>query len=266
MPSTCEVKTPTFEAIHTEKNMPDVDILNREEEDLFGVSQEGLVVDQESSLWFQEKLPIKTMAVFDWDDTLLATSHLSAAGYRLDQNNRRGEVDQELRKLDCAAQALIELALQQTDEVFIITNAESGWVELSSRAWLPSVASLLNKVTIVSARSTFEAAFPNSPSSWKLNAFQECLLRFRKSQCTTLTAVNIMSFGDSCVEREACRSVASSESHTTAKSVKFAEQPSIEFLRFEIAAIAARFQALVDHEGELDLMLPVMNHHAAQQQ
>jgi len=75
--------------------------------------------------------------MFDWDDTLLASSFLSARGYRVDTaaeapaSADAGDAAQ-LRALETCVCTLIRLALSY-GTVNIVTNAETGWVQLSAQ-------------------------------------------------------------------------------------------------------------------------------------
>jgi hypothetical protein len=66
--------------------------------------------------------------IFDWDDTFLCTSFLSALNF-LDLTN---EVKEVIKKLDEIVEKLIQLTISR-GEVYIITNATKGWVEYSSK-------------------------------------------------------------------------------------------------------------------------------------
>lgn len=52
----------------------------------------------------------------------------------------------------------------------IITNAETGWVELSCKKFMPRVVPMLARLKVLSARSTFETFYPDSPTDWKVRA------------------------------------------------------------------------------------------------
>ena len=109
----------------------------------------------------------ETIIVFDWDDTLLASSFLSSKGYRLDTDKSKlVDVEAGLRDLEQAIIAVITLALQY-GEVHIVTNAETGWVQLSAAKFIPAVVPLLHRVSILSARSTYEGRYPDAPLKWK---------------------------------------------------------------------------------------------------
>ena len=52
----------------------------------------------------------------------------------------------------------------------IITNAEEGWVQHSSKLYLPKVLPALRGVPIISARSRFEGQYPGEAATWKQQA------------------------------------------------------------------------------------------------
>lgn len=197
----------------------------------------------------------KTVIIFDWDDTLLASSFLSAKGYRLDNAMTRcPEVDEQLKLLEKSVVSVITQALQH-GEVHVITNAETGWVQLSAKKFIPGVLPILEQVKIVSARSTYEKQHPEAPLKWKECAFQDNLAQHFSEYDPSVK--NIISFGDSHVEREAVRNVSKCFSNAKTKSVKFAERPSMEQLRRQIDLITNCFQYIYSYDGDLDLMLTI---------
>lgn len=193
--------------------------------------------------------------IFDWDDTLLASSFLATHGYRLDIDMEHCDnhefVKTELKMLENCVTSIIEEALQY-GKVHIITNAETGWVEMSARKFLPGVVPFLNRVHVLSARSTYEHLFPDSPMKWKYCAMQERLSHVISHEGSRK---NIISFGDSHVEREAVRAVTRGVPNTRTKSIKFAECPNTEQLRKQLELVANCFHFIFTHEGDLDLML-----------
>jgi hypothetical protein len=192
-----------------------------------------------------------TVIFVDWDDTLLCSSFLSGAGYRLDSvMEGTSTLDKELKDLEASVISLLRLAMSFGD-VHVVTNAETGWVQLSAKKFLPGVVPLLDRVKVLSARSTYESMFPDSPIKWKYCAFQERLNADSKSP------KNVISFGDSHVEREAIRAVTRGLSNTKTKSVKFAEKPSMEQLRRQLELVVNCFQYIHGHESDLDLQLTV---------
>jgi len=196
-----------------------------------------------------------TVIIFDWDDTLLASSFLSGKGYRLETTlERTPEIDTQLKDLEASVVAVLKLA-SSFGHVHIVTNAETGWVQLSAQKFIPAVVPLLDKVKVVSARSTYESSFPDCPLKWKFYAFQE---KLSKTFAPDLKSEkNVISFGDSHVEREAVRAVTKGFTNTRTKSVKFAERPSMEQLRRQIELVTNCFHYIIQHDGDLDLQLTV---------
>jgi hypothetical protein len=202
-----------------------------------------------------------TVIIFDWDDTLLASSFLSSRGYRLDSDMEKTPeheaVEQQLKELEMAVTTLLTMALTY-GSVHIVTNAETGWVQLSAQKFMPGLVHLLSKVNILSARSTFEPHHPDSPLRWKFFAFQEKLHSHYSGEWKSGGGKkNVISFGDSHVEREAVRAVTKSMTSTRCKSVKFAERPSTEQLRRQLELVTNCFHYIHQHDGDLDLQLTV---------
>jgi hypothetical protein len=65
-------------------------------------------------------------------------------------------------------------------KLFIITNAAKGWVEYSSKLYLPKTFQFLlnEKVMIISARTNFEEEFPGDFHRWKVEAFKSVKKHF----------------------------------------------------------------------------------------
>ena len=84
----------------------------------------------------------------------------------------------------------------------IITNGEAGWVQLSCQKFMPRVLPYIEKISVCSARSTYESQYPNSPNQWKIRAFKEHVKVYGGPNCRT-----VISFGDSQSEREAVQLV-----------------------------------------------------------
>lgn len=194
-----------------------------------------------------------TLVFLDWDDTLLASSFLFKKGYQLHTPVEPSDMEQ-LKELETSVIALINLALS-AGYVHIVTNAETGWVEQSAQKFMPGVVPYLDKLRILSARSTYEGLYPDAPYQWKYFAFQDGL-KHVFGENTTLEK-NILSFGDSHVEREAVRAVTKTFSRTKTKSVKFAEHPSTEQLRRQLELVMNCFHYIYHHDGDLDLKMTV---------
>jgi len=218
-------------------------------------SDEDTVMTDATTKQEVQSLHAQTVVLFDYDDTLLASSFLSGKGYRLDSNEKDPSEEAGLKELEESVAGLLKLGMQ-CGHVHIVTNAETGWVQLSAQKFMPGLVPLLNKVKIISARSTFENVHPNAPVKWKYCAFQDALSGIFGG-LETKTPKNVISFGDSHVEREAVRAVTRGVPNIKTKSVKFAERPSMEQLRRQIELVTNCFNYIYQHDGDLDLQLTV---------
>lgn len=199
----------------------------------------------------------ETCIIFDWDDTLLSSSWLASNGLRLDSPDvLPAEVVSQLTVLEEAVLQLLERAAA-LGNVVIITNAEAGWVELSARKFMPHVVPMLSTLRVVSARSTYEAAYPDSPSDWKVAAFgAEIGATYAAS--ASEARKNIISLGDSIHERAAIHKVTAGMGPSTfTKSIKFLERPTVEQLKRQVDLITSCLPDVAAHKEGLDLMLTI---------
>jgi len=212
----------------------------------------GLETEEFMGFGFEE-----TCIIFDWDDTLLSSSWLALNSLRLDTP---GELPQEavaqLSILEEAVVTVLTLAMR-CGSVAIITNAENGWVELSAKKFLPRVVPLLSKVRVLSARTTYEALYPDSPSDWKVQAFyQEICAAFAGRRPDSHK--NVLSFGDSIHERAAIHKVTANMGPLTrTKSIKLVERPTVEQLKRQLDMVISCFEDIWRHQDNLDLMLTI---------
>ena len=166
------------------------------------------------------------------------------------------EIQEELR---CLEESVINTLKRASEygNVVIITNAEQGWVELSAGRFLPKVVPLLSYVRIVSARTTYEPMYPNSPLDWKIAAFSQEVQNNFEVFSASGEMRSLVSFGDSIHERDAVHRVASMMESTHTKSIKFVERPSVEQLRRQVELVHNCFDYICNYSGDLDLMLTI---------
>ncbi len=121
----------------------------------------------------QQGQGLETIIIMDYDDTILASSWL--VQNRMDlytPDDIVTEFAEELRLIEAAASKLLTKAIE-LGEVHLITNAEEGWIELTVEKFIPGIRPLLQHVSIVSARTSFERYHPTCPRSWKVLAFRQ---------------------------------------------------------------------------------------------
>lgn len=193
------------------------------------------------------------MIIFDWDDTLCNSSWidreclLRTPSY----NQLPRDVQIQLAAVErCVIKCLEKAA--QLGTVVIITNSESGWVELSAQRFMPRVLPALANVKIVSARTTYESAYPGAPICWKAAAFAHEVREIFHDNRQSLK--NIVSLGDSVEERTAVKIVAGQIS-SRSKSIKFVDCPNPQQLCRQVEMVTHCFEQICKNATDLDLML-----------
>ncbi|GJQ08961.1 hypothetical protein GpartN1_g752.t1 [Galdieria partita] len=192
----------------------------------------------------------RTVIILDWDDTLLSSSWLAGEGIKVDDTQEvPNAIRQELNELEDLVLSLL-MECSKHGIVSIVTNAETGWVELSSKKFIPRVFRYIEEgIRVVSARSNFEKEFPDSPAEWKEKAF---LLELGRLP-VDLTRLNLLVLGDSLNERDAGHIAGTVYTCSHVKSVKFIERPTIEQLKRQLSLIISSLHHLCDHEGSFDV-------------
>jgi hypothetical protein len=222
----------------------------------------AMEIEKSEEVSTQNTLKDLTTIIFDWDDTLLPSSWLSVKGLRLDYPAQLPEdVLDELKTHQESVCAVLVKAMQ-CGTVVIITNAETGWVELSAQRFMPRVAPLLASICVFSARSTYEPMYPNDPLQWKVAAFKQLVghtqpMNIVEDVDEEDLERSVISFGDSVHERDAVRKVTSDLGSTFTKSVKFVERPNLEQLRREVDLVRNCLDYICGCKSDLDLMLTI---------
>jgi len=186
----------------------------------------------------------QTVVIFDWDDTLLCTSCL----YSFGAVSVPYSVRCRLHDIATVARELLETA-SRFGRTFIITNAAEGWVQESAARWVPGLLPVLRQVDVISARSRYEAEFPDV-HQWKIQAFME-LRRQLDSQAIT----NLISIGDSNFEMDAVRIMGSQFARALVKTVKFQSDPTPQDLFKELTLLQSRLEQVVQMGQHLQLRL-----------
>ena len=195
-----------------------------------------------------------TCIIFDWDDTLLPSYWLSKKGYLRKgyppEIISKSQDDIDLRKLMETACRCLDIAIKKSGNVYIVTNSDEGWVQLSTQRFIPDLMSFLKKIKIISAKTKFENKFPGQPLLWKLYAMQEILFQFKNIK-------SIISMGDSQLEREAVNAIGKVMPQTYTKSIKFADKPTCELLTQQLELVISCNEVIISHCANLDLQLTI---------
>jgi len=199
----------------------------------------------------------ETLLILDWDDTLFPTSWIEAQGLSLAEESVPSEAQAEqLEEMVERASLTLQVA-KSYGTVVIVTNAEHGWIELSCRKFMPSLAPVLEDIKIMSARSQWECQGVAQPSAWKLLTFHgEIDLFFGGGGAFgSSRRRNIVSVGDSLYEREALIRVTDRFPNSWAKALKLMEKPGAEEFLKEHEVLCSCLGDIVNHEGNLDVSI-----------
>ncbi|CAB1109861.1 unnamed protein product [Ectocarpus sp. CCAP 1310/34] len=198
---------------------------------------------------------VEPLIVFDWDDTMLTSSWiqvndlLQAGSY----DELPLEVRRDLAQLERSVAKCFKNA-RRLGTVIIITNAESGWVELSAARFFVNVLPLLEGVPVISARSLFESQFPGSPLCWKSAAFAY-MMHDHFLERPQWMQKKVVSIGDSNEEKVAMRIASGQHGTMEAKSVKFITGPDPEALACQLDFVTKHLASVLSSNSDVDIVL-----------
>jgi hypothetical protein len=189
-----------------------------------------------------------TLIILDWDDTVLPTTYLAMVGYRVDGPDPDEALAAQLHAYSEHALALLR-GLLNLGHVVICTNAESGWIELTCKKFLPKLEAIVESMEKISARSEFEPKGITNPFDWKKYAFSGILQRYGK--------LNVLSVGDSTHERSAVLHgwQLLGDPRAMCKSLKLLERPDLDCLRLQHVVALTVIAHVVSYAGHLDLFV-----------
>jgi hypothetical protein len=182
--------------------------------------------------------------ILDWDDTLLCTWYLKQKQYGLSSSSSLDEETSALlEQLSDAVYEFLSMLLPNANQVYIITNAQTNWCELSAAKFLPKIQPLLSNFVICSARDLGEPLFPADASAWKRVAFHYTFWDIMNKRRGVPT--HYICIGDSDMEHMACRWLCKMYSpDATSVCVKLEEQPSVERMLKQLAWLTVNWKEI----------------------
>jgi len=180
------------------------------------------------------------VAVFDFDDTLYASSYLKT------------ETEKKSQELADSILLLMETAKKYCNKIYIITNATKAWIKLCTTEYLPGCELLCDKVDVISTQDSWYSKGEEKFETWKIKAFDDVLKPLFQNQEQKHT---LLSFGDAMHDRAASASLRNE--HITVKNIKFVEAPTLDQLLYQQKIICHVFDHIYNFEGDLDLMMTV---------
>jgi hypothetical protein len=199
----------------------------------------------------------QTVTIFDWDDTLMATTHAEILMQHL--GNIPATHREQLKPLERASHAVLTLAMQ-LGRVVIITNATDGWVQHSAGMCMPAVRDLLVEkgIQVISARGNYEQAFPGDVHAWKIHAFLEVQRSLNMEAVT-----NLISIGDSTVEMEAVHVMGNAFTHSLVKTIKLWERPTPHELVKQLETVHGKLPGICSSISPMNIWMERDNKAAA---
>ena len=180
-----------------------------------------------------------TIFIYDWDDTLFCTSYLFPSGIHDDKaiHNALQLID-KMNILQELVYNILYMSISK-GKVYIVTNSSPGWVENCIRRFYPKLFSLLNNITIISARGKYSQLYPDDMHTWKILTFEEIADEFYENFPT-----NIICMGDNDIEIEAAELLVHKFNDPVIKTVKFKEKPSFNDLKKTLKVICRDFMTI----------------------
>lgn len=166
------------------------------------------------------------ITVFDFDDTLFCTSYFAKTP-EVEFGNYGEHVQQTL-----------ELAINHSDRVFIITNADIDWMCLVCLKELPKLRRFIfENITII---STVTSGFNTSPvvNQWKINCFDALLGKMFENYSEDQH--HLLHFGDTPYDKNASISMLKHK-NVFVKHVNFILAPTIHDLILQHTVVQQEF-------------------------
>ncbi len=198
---------------------------------------------------------MQNIFLFDWDDTIMFTSYLYPDGQynKATLNNEDSLINKLnsgfLQILENQIIALLTKAISN-GHTYIITNANSEWIEQSSKLVYPNLVKILKDTINISARSWFEKEFPESPKSWKKACFEEIGKVYDSS-----TQINLIVIGDGLNEMEAAYEFAKNIKSCFVKTIKLKKNPTPYILYKQFNLLLKDFSGFLNNERSFSIIV-----------
>ena len=197
----------------------------------------------------------RTLLVLDYDDTLFPTTELRRMGYATAVEETLPE--DMVEKIGRIEEQAVQMVQQCTryGQVLLLTNAESRWLTLSTRCYMPKLLQVLAEhARVAYGREWSSPANEHDPGMWKQLAFENELRNLRQ-QLGPETAIRLVSVGDSTFERKAAKVAATGAEFgkVEVKTVKLMDLPSFSLLQRQLEVLCLALEPILMQRGTLDV-------------
>lgn len=180
-----------------------------------------------------------TIFLYDWDDTLFCTSYLFPNGIHDDESIRSAlKLIDKMTILQELVYNLLFMSINK-GKVYIVTNSSPGWVQKCIRKFYPKLQTLMNSITVISARGKFSQMYPEDMQMWKILTFEEIAEEYDSNLVS-----NIICMGDDDIEMEACELMVHKFREAVIKTIKFKEKPSFNELKKTLKLVCGEFKKI----------------------
>jgi hypothetical protein len=189
---------------------------------------------------------LRTVVIFDWDDTLFPTTWLSSQHIDIANFEEARKYMIYFNEVDNRIYELLKKALALGD-VMIVTNAHMEWIRMTKRV-LPKSSQLLDvNVKVISARDNYQYIY--DLSEWKVKAFTHDIFGYIN------WANNIISIGDARYEYDALVSLSKMVApNVKLKTIKFIDEPSFDSIIDQLNMLHDSLDAIHSQSSHLDLI------------
>jgi hypothetical protein len=206
---------------------------------------------------------IKSIIIFDWDDTLFPTMYFRSNSYMID--NPSLIPDDIKKQLHIIAANIIQVitCAKNYGYVSIISNATADWV-YSCIQIIPEIIPIIETIKIISAQDRWKF-YTSNPAKWKeYTFFQEIIQTITSINCLNSKNIyNLISIGDSIHEHDALRYNASKllvdyPGSIYAKTLKFIVNPTFQQIINQLQTVSILFSSneYTDFLDNYDFVFP----------
>lgn len=201
----------------------------------------------------------------DWDNTLLPTQILLNNSHYFKHGKISDRDQKELTEMDEIVISLLE-NLKSKSILFIITNADINWINLSTKTYYPKFYKQFSHYKIISAQDLHKDKFPKDTIKWKYETFKQILDNIK--QITTLKSDLVPTEKESNTDVKLhVISIADGEQEKTVidmlkkdyvahfKNIQIASCSSISILKKQLILINNKMDDIIKHSGDINIKL-----------
>jgi hypothetical protein len=208
--------------------------------------------------------------MFDWDDTLMATSHMNAVLKDCSSKGMVAKLPAKACRRHAELVRRILVEARSLGNVVIVTTAKRPWVTSSAASYLPGIdfPALLQELNI-SVHYASEHQDANAKGCEAIGGVERnCSSQFTfhkscKRNCFSkvlqslypdpISCRHVISIGDSLVERDAIKEALQYHWPHVCKTMKLMNSPSLKQLGNELDVLSTWLQSVAMYNGNLDM-------------